>query len=96
MVVNLGTGAAVSIGELAQTVFEILGGEFEIVTDEARVRPAESEVIAARQQQCPRQNAAGVGAESVVAPGFGADARMDQREPRRVQAGPLRGMRRDS
>lgn len=44
-VVNLGTGAAVSIGELAELVFDILGGEFEIVAEEARVRPAQSEVM---------------------------------------------------
>jgi len=44
-VVNLGTGAAVSIGELAELVFDILGGEFEIVAEEARVRPEQSEVM---------------------------------------------------
>jgi NAD dependent epimerase/dehydratase len=44
-VINLGTGTAVSIGELAETIFDILGGEFEIVTDDSRVRPVQSEVM---------------------------------------------------
>jgi dTDP-glucose 4,6-dehydratase len=44
--VNLGTGSAVSIGELAAIIFEILGGEFEIEAEEARKRPSASEVMA--------------------------------------------------
>lgn len=42
---NLGTGEAVTIGELAETVFEILGGGYEIVTDAERIRPDASEVM---------------------------------------------------
>ncbi len=45
LVVNLGTGRAVSIGELAHAIFEILGKPCRILTDEARVRPMESEVM---------------------------------------------------
>lgn len=44
-VVNLGTGMGVCIGDLAKTIFEILGGSFEIRTEEARQRPALSEVM---------------------------------------------------
>ena len=43
-VYNLGTGKAVSIGDLARTVFELLEGEFSIETDPGRVRPEKSEV----------------------------------------------------
>lgn len=43
--VNLGTGEAVTIGDLAHTVFDILGGGYTIVTDPGRVRPAKSEVM---------------------------------------------------
>lgn len=42
---NLGTGEAVTIGDLAHTVFDILGGGYTIVTDPSRVRPAKSEVM---------------------------------------------------
>lgn len=44
-VVNLGTGRGVSIGDLANLIFEILGGSFEIRTEETRQRPAKSEVM---------------------------------------------------
>lgn len=44
-VFNLGTGEAVTIGQLVQTLFELLGGEHRVVTDERRVRPAQSEVL---------------------------------------------------
>jgi dTDP-glucose 4,6-dehydratase len=43
--VNLGTGHAVSIGELAALIFDILGGTFEILTEDARKRPDQSEVM---------------------------------------------------
>lgn len=43
--INLATGHEVSIGDLANTVISILGGGKEIVTDEARIRPAKSEVM---------------------------------------------------
>jgi NAD dependent epimerase/dehydratase len=44
-VVNVGTGAAVSIGELAQRILRLMGVEKEIFTDEQRVRPEKSEVL---------------------------------------------------
>ncbi len=42
--INLGTGEAVSIRQLAQTVFDLLGVSGTIVTDPQRIRPAASEV----------------------------------------------------
>lgn len=42
---NLGTGTAVSIGELVELVFKIVGKRLPVVTDEQRVRPAKSEVL---------------------------------------------------
>jgi dTDP-glucose 4,6-dehydratase len=44
-VINLGTGEGVSIGQLAQMVLEVIGGEHRIVHEESRVRPADSEVM---------------------------------------------------
>ena len=44
-VINLGSGQGVSIRELAQMVFEIIGGDHEIVFDEQRERPDRSEVM---------------------------------------------------
>ena len=43
-VINLGTGRAVSIGELTQIIVDIVGGKKEIVTDPERQRPEASEV----------------------------------------------------
>lgn len=43
--INLGTGAAVSIGELVALICGLLGGEYQVVTDEQRLRPAGSEVL---------------------------------------------------
>jgi len=43
-VINLGTGAGVTIGELAHMVFQQLGVEPEVVLDPRRIRPAASEV----------------------------------------------------
>lgn len=43
--VNLGTGSAVPIGELAHIILDLLGGDHELVSDEQRVRPAGSEVM---------------------------------------------------
>jgi NAD dependent epimerase/dehydratase len=43
-VTNLGTGDDISIGETARLIAGILGVELEIQTDEARLRPAGSEV----------------------------------------------------
>lgn len=42
--INLGTDTEISIGELAQTIFRVLGKTPRIVTDPARLRPAKSEV----------------------------------------------------
>lgn len=44
-VINLGTGEAISIGDLAQTIFKLLGVTPAIITDLQRVRPAASEVM---------------------------------------------------
>lgn len=43
--INLGTGRAVSIGELAKTIIAIIGRKVAIETDAARVRPEGSEVL---------------------------------------------------
>ncbi|MGZ4170631.1 MAG: GDP-mannose 4,6-dehydratase, partial [Solirubrobacteraceae bacterium] len=42
--VQLGTGEAVSVGEIVELVSELMGKELHPVLDEARVRPANSEV----------------------------------------------------
>jgi NAD dependent epimerase/dehydratase len=42
--IQLGTGHAVSIGEIVTLVGELMGKELDPVLDEARVRPAQSEV----------------------------------------------------
>ncbi len=44
-VINLGTGTGVSIGELANGIFEILGNDFTIITEDKRIRPEKSEVM---------------------------------------------------
>jgi NAD dependent epimerase/dehydratase len=44
-VVNVGTGAAISIGDLAALILQIAGVEREIVTDPQRIRPEKSEVL---------------------------------------------------
>jgi NAD dependent epimerase/dehydratase len=44
-VINVGAGIAVSIGEVAEQVIELLGGNKRMVHDEARVRPPASEVM---------------------------------------------------
>jgi NAD dependent epimerase/dehydratase len=41
---NLGTGIEISIGDLARTIIEVVGNRCELVSDDARERPAESEV----------------------------------------------------
>ncbi|KUN09749.1 NAD-dependent dehydratase [Streptomyces yokosukanensis] len=43
-VVNLGTGEEISIGDLARKLIAVSGRDAEIVVDEARLRPAGSEV----------------------------------------------------
>jgi len=44
-VVNIGTGKGISIGESAELIIELTGGEGEIVCDKRRVRPNASEVM---------------------------------------------------
>jgi nucleoside-diphosphate-sugar epimerase len=41
---NLGSGADISIGELAQTILEVTGCDREIISEEPLERPADSEV----------------------------------------------------
>lgn len=43
-VVNLGSNYEISIGDTARMIAEVMGQEIEIQTDEARLRPANSEV----------------------------------------------------
>lgn len=43
-VVNIGSGSEISIGELAQSIAEIVGVKIEIETEAARLRPEDSEV----------------------------------------------------
>jgi NAD dependent epimerase/dehydratase len=43
--VNVGSGASISIGQLAETVQEIMGTSATVKRDEARLRPAKSEVF---------------------------------------------------
>jgi len=44
-VINVGSGAAVSIGEVAAMIIRLLGGNKRVIRDEARVRPGASEVM---------------------------------------------------
>jgi NAD dependent epimerase/dehydratase len=44
-VVNVGSGTALSIGEVADRIISLLGGNKRIVPDEARLRPPASEVM---------------------------------------------------
>jgi NAD dependent epimerase/dehydratase len=43
--IQLGTGFDVSIGELVELIGDVLGRELEVVLDEQRVRPPDSEVL---------------------------------------------------
>jgi NAD dependent epimerase/dehydratase len=43
-VVNIGSGREISIGDLVRLLIDITGSKAEVVTDEARLRPAGSEV----------------------------------------------------
>jgi dTDP-glucose 4,6-dehydratase len=43
-VTNLGTGLEISVGDLARKIADIIGADAEIVRDESRLRPANSEV----------------------------------------------------
>ncbi len=44
-VINVGSGKAVSIGELAEKIVAMVGGQKRIVREDARVRPEPSEVL---------------------------------------------------
>lgn len=44
-VINLGTGGGISIGDLATTIFRLLGVQQRIMTDAGRIRPRKSEVM---------------------------------------------------
>jgi len=44
-VTNVGTGKAVSIGQLAELAMDVVGRRIEIITDDQRNRPANSEVM---------------------------------------------------
>ena len=44
-VLNLGTGEAVTIGQLAQLIFDLLGKDCTILTEGERIRPGKSEVM---------------------------------------------------
>ncbi len=42
--INLGTGQEISIGELANTILELIGTDVPVVQDSQRLRPENSEV----------------------------------------------------
>ncbi|HWK66426.1 MAG TPA: GDP-mannose 4,6-dehydratase [Rhizobiaceae bacterium] len=44
-VVNLGTGATQSVGDIAKTILRLMGSDKPIVTDASRIRPGGSEVL---------------------------------------------------
>ncbi len=44
-VVNVGSGSAITIGDLVKLILRLMGVQKEIVTDEQRVRPEKSEVL---------------------------------------------------
>jgi NAD dependent epimerase/dehydratase len=52
--INVGYGKGIAIGNLVETIFEILGDKKEIVQDQSRVRPEKSEV---RELICNNQKA---------------------------------------
>ena len=43
-VINLGSNFEISVGDTAQLIAEVMNAKIEIITDEARLRPADSEV----------------------------------------------------
>jgi NAD dependent epimerase/dehydratase len=44
-VINIGSGTAISIGEVAARIIALLGGNKQVIHDEARMRPPASEVM---------------------------------------------------
>jgi NAD dependent epimerase/dehydratase len=47
-VINVGSGKAIAMGELARIIVDLIGGDKQIVSDEARIRPEASEVMELR------------------------------------------------
>jgi NAD dependent epimerase/dehydratase len=47
-VINLGTGQAISVGDLARKIVALIGGQKRLLLEEARVRPEASEVMELR------------------------------------------------
>ncbi|KUO75967.1 MAG: NAD-dependent dehydratase [Clostridia bacterium BRH_c25] len=43
-VLNIGTGKEISIGDLANTIISLIGSDAQVVSDEERIRPSNSEV----------------------------------------------------
>ena len=43
-VINIGSNFEISIGDTARTIAEVMGAEIEVITDEQRLRPENSEV----------------------------------------------------
>lgn len=43
--INLGVGKTATIGEIADMIFNIMGKDIEIISDESRMRPEKSEVL---------------------------------------------------
>lgn len=43
--INIGYGAGITIGKLAENIIELIGGKVEIFSDDLRVRPKNSEVM---------------------------------------------------
>ncbi|RMH01181.1 MAG: NAD-dependent epimerase/dehydratase family protein [Chloroflexi bacterium] len=54
--INLGVGASITIGELAQKIFSIIGKTPKIITDVQRVRPEKSEVFKLHASNLKAQN----------------------------------------
>ena len=43
--INVGFGAGITIGELAESIINLIGGKVDIISDNQRVRPKNSEVM---------------------------------------------------
>jgi NAD dependent epimerase/dehydratase len=71
-VVNLGTGLAVSIGDLAATIIRLVGREVQLVVDNERVRPEASEVLRLVADSRKAQSLTGWAPTHSLAHGLGA------------------------
>jgi len=58
-VTNIGSGRDVSIRELTNTILDLLGKDIPVVSDDERVRPADSEVLCLRADATKAQEIAG-------------------------------------